>query len=199
MIANPNFGYTNFDNFLYSFLQMFQCVTLEGWTKIMQYVQESFSFYVFPYFFAIVLIGANFLMNLTLAVLKLKYKHMKEVKEKILIKEKFFDLKLLIEYGFYISNIKKNENIFSIEANEFYNETKKKFLLQLKPQIINKNQVSERIFSDNDIIQEKDNVDSLLNMNINLDYINLKELKSMKDITIANEKTIVNFLLLILE
>lgn len=32
---NPNFGATNFDNVFYAFLQIFQTVTLEGWTGTM--------------------------------------------------------------------------------------------------------------------------------------------------------------------
>lgn len=32
---NPNYGATNFDNIFYAFLQIFQTVTLEGWTSTM--------------------------------------------------------------------------------------------------------------------------------------------------------------------
>jgi len=34
-MKNPNFGATNFDNIFYAFLQIFQTVTLEGWTTTM--------------------------------------------------------------------------------------------------------------------------------------------------------------------
>ena len=34
----PNYGITNFDNFLHSMLTVFQCVTLEGWTEILYWV-----------------------------------------------------------------------------------------------------------------------------------------------------------------
>jgi len=30
VIANPNYGATNFDNIMYSYLQVFICVTVEG-------------------------------------------------------------------------------------------------------------------------------------------------------------------------
>lgn len=36
--TNPNFGVTNFDNVMYAFLTVFQCVTLEGWSDIMMMV-----------------------------------------------------------------------------------------------------------------------------------------------------------------
>ena len=39
----PNYGITNFDNFLFSMLTVFQCVTLEGWTEVLYWV--SFFFY----------------------------------------------------------------------------------------------------------------------------------------------------------
>ena len=36
----PNYGITNFDNFAFSMLTVFQCVTLEGWTEILYWVSE---------------------------------------------------------------------------------------------------------------------------------------------------------------
>ena len=45
----PNFGITNFDNFVLAVLTVFQCVTLEGWTEVLywvssQYCQDCLSF-----------------------------------------------------------------------------------------------------------------------------------------------------------
>lgn len=34
----PNFGITNFDNIGFAMLTVFQCVTMEGWTPIMYWV-----------------------------------------------------------------------------------------------------------------------------------------------------------------
>ncbi|CAG9109037.1 unnamed protein product [Plutella xylostella] len=36
----PNFGITNFDNIGYSMLTVFQCITLEGWTDIIEFSKE---------------------------------------------------------------------------------------------------------------------------------------------------------------
>jgi Ion transport protein len=36
---NPNYGFTSFDNILWAWLTIFQCVSLEGWTDTMYYVQ----------------------------------------------------------------------------------------------------------------------------------------------------------------
>ena len=38
----PNYGITNFDNFLHSMLTVFQCITLEGWTEILYWVGAKF-------------------------------------------------------------------------------------------------------------------------------------------------------------
>ena len=37
--SNPNFGLTSFDNILWAWLTIFQCVSLEGWTDVMYYAQ----------------------------------------------------------------------------------------------------------------------------------------------------------------
>ena len=70
---NPNFGVTNFDNILYSLLVVFQSVTLEGWSVIMVDVQKAFNILSLLFFIPLVFIGAFFLLNLTLVVIKSKF------------------------------------------------------------------------------------------------------------------------------
>lgn len=70
---NPDFGTTNFDNIFSSFLQVYIITTLEGWTSIMTNVQRTFSYALCIYFILIVFIGAFFLINLTLAVITIKF------------------------------------------------------------------------------------------------------------------------------
>jgi voltage-dependent calcium channel L type alpha-1D len=66
----PNFGITNFDNFGLSMLTVFQCVTLEGWTDVLYWVQDSMgNTWQFGYFVSMVVLGAFFVMNLILGVL----------------------------------------------------------------------------------------------------------------------------------
>merc|ERR1719397_2155887 len=66
----PNYGITNFDNFLHSMLTVFQCVTLEGWTEILYWVQDtSGAAWPWIYFCSLVLLGAFFIMNLILGTL----------------------------------------------------------------------------------------------------------------------------------
>ena len=35
----PNGGITNFDNFLFAMLTVFQCITMEGWTDVLYWVR----------------------------------------------------------------------------------------------------------------------------------------------------------------
>ena len=37
----PNFGITSFDNIAYAMLTVFQCITMEGWTKVLYYVSRT--------------------------------------------------------------------------------------------------------------------------------------------------------------
>lgn len=53
---------------------VFQVITLEGWTaNIMMYVLQSVATWTIAYFVPIVFVGAFFLLNLTLAVIKSKF------------------------------------------------------------------------------------------------------------------------------
>ena len=44
--VGPNGGITNFDKFFFAMLTVFQCITMEGWTDILYWVQY-FSLYFF--------------------------------------------------------------------------------------------------------------------------------------------------------
>jgi hypothetical protein len=70
---NPNFGATSFDTIFYSLLAIFQSVSLEGWSVIMQQVAMTYTPLSFIFFIPLVFIGAFFLLNLTLAVIKAKF------------------------------------------------------------------------------------------------------------------------------
>jgi len=73
MIANPEYGITNFDTVFSSLLMVFQVVTLEGWSNIMVVLQKTFSPFVVVYFIFLIFIGTFFLLNLTLAVIKTEF------------------------------------------------------------------------------------------------------------------------------
>jgi hypothetical protein len=73
-VSNPFYGVVNFDDIFSSLLVIFQCVTLEGWSEIMIMLQKAFNFFSFLFFIPLVFIGAFFLLNLTLAVIKSRVK-----------------------------------------------------------------------------------------------------------------------------
>lgn len=73
MNANPNYGVTNFDIITYSFLAVFQSVTLEGWSDIQRDMSKAYSPWIFLYFILVVMVGAFFLLNLTLAVINAEF------------------------------------------------------------------------------------------------------------------------------
>ena len=70
---NPNFDVTNFDNIFWALLNVFQCITMEGWSEIMVMYQQAYTPWTFFFFVPMVFIGAFFLLNLTLAVIQTKY------------------------------------------------------------------------------------------------------------------------------
>jgi Ion transport protein len=73
MMKNPDWGITNFDTFGWSFLIVYQICTLEGWSDIMRAIMRTFQSIMAIYFIVIVLIGAFFLLNLLIAIIKVKF------------------------------------------------------------------------------------------------------------------------------
>uniref|UniRef100_A0A914W0Y1 Voltage-dependent L-type calcium channel subunit alpha n=1 Tax=Plectus sambesii TaxID=2011161 RepID=A0A914W0Y1_9BILA len=66
----PNNGITNFDNFGLAMLTVFQCVSLEGWTDVMYWVNDSIGReWPWIYFVTLVILGSFFVLNLVLGVL----------------------------------------------------------------------------------------------------------------------------------
>lgn len=79
---NPNYGVTSFDNIFYGFLTIFQSVTLEGWSVTMVILEKTFNSLAFLFFFPLIFIGSFFLLNLTLAVIKVKFTEIHGEKKK---------------------------------------------------------------------------------------------------------------------
>ncbi|XP_075591517.1 ca[2+]-channel protein alpha[[1]] subunit D isoform X11 [Dermatophagoides farinae] len=66
----PNDGITNFDNFGLAMLTVFQCVTNEGWTDVLYYINDSVgNSWPWIYFISLIILGSFFVMNLVLGVL----------------------------------------------------------------------------------------------------------------------------------
>lgn len=75
---NPQFGTVHFDNIFNSFLMIYVVTTLEGWAIIMMYVMEAMHFILAFFFIFIVFMCAFFLINLTLAVITIKFNESQE-------------------------------------------------------------------------------------------------------------------------
>ena len=72
--STPNDGITSFDNVFKSMLAVFQCITLEGWTDIMYWLQQTgVSPWSSLYFVLLVNIGSFFVLNLVVAVIYIFY------------------------------------------------------------------------------------------------------------------------------
>ena len=60
----PNYGITSFDNIFFAMLTVFQCITMEGWTAILYWVN---CFFLFAY---------NFQINQSLKIIPLFLRQM---------------------------------------------------------------------------------------------------------------------------
>ncbi|XP_074862020.1 voltage-dependent L-type calcium channel subunit alpha-1C isoform X18 [Carettochelys insculpta] len=66
----PKHGITNFDNFAFAMLTVFQCITMEGWTDVLYWMQDAMGFELpWVYFVSLVIFGSFFVLNLVLGVL----------------------------------------------------------------------------------------------------------------------------------
>uniref|UniRef100_A0A7S1XCD4 Voltage-gated ion channel superfamily n=1 Tax=Tetraselmis chuii TaxID=63592 RepID=A0A7S1XCD4_9CHLO len=77
--SNPNYRITNFDHFPAALLTIFQCISLEGWTDVMYAAQDALTGWIWIYFVSLIWFGSFFAVNLTLAVLYLRFKQSQEV------------------------------------------------------------------------------------------------------------------------
>uniref|UniRef100_A0A3Q2Q1X0 Voltage-dependent L-type calcium channel subunit alpha n=1 Tax=Fundulus heteroclitus TaxID=8078 RepID=A0A3Q2Q1X0_FUNHE len=66
----PNGGITNFDNIFFAMLTVFQCITMEGWTDVLYWMNDAIGYDIpWVYFVSLVIFGSFFIINLVLGVL----------------------------------------------------------------------------------------------------------------------------------
>nr|XP_026689963.1 voltage-dependent L-type calcium channel subunit alpha-1D isoform X2 [Ciona intestinalis] len=66
----PANGIINFDTFYFSFITVFQCITMEGWTEVLYYTNDAMGSHLpWMYFVSLIIVGSFFVMNLILGVL----------------------------------------------------------------------------------------------------------------------------------
>jgi hypothetical protein len=81
-IEDLNFGISNFNHLGYAFLTIFQTITLEGWIDITNMYRDVYSpFMVIIYFVLCVVVCSMFVLNLTIAVMLLKYDEFEQQNE----------------------------------------------------------------------------------------------------------------------
>ncbi|KAF1391159.1 hypothetical protein PFLUV_G00039030 [Perca fluviatilis] len=66
----PNQGITHFDNLGFSMLTVYQCITTQGWTDILYWVNDAIGMeWPWIFFTTLILVGSFFVLNLVLGVL----------------------------------------------------------------------------------------------------------------------------------
>ena len=72
-LQNPFNNTLSFDNLLVSMVYVFQIITLEGWSGIMELTQITFGYASFIYFLPLVFIGTYIILNLSTAIIAHKF------------------------------------------------------------------------------------------------------------------------------
>ncbi|XP_076844007.1 sodium channel protein type 4 subunit alpha A [Brachyhypopomus gauderio] len=70
---NPNYGYTNYDNFAWAFLSLFRLMTQDYWENLYQMTLRAAGKAYMTFFIVIIFLGSFYLINLILAVVALAY------------------------------------------------------------------------------------------------------------------------------
>uniref|UniRef100_A0A4W4GAG7 Voltage-dependent L-type calcium channel subunit alpha n=1 Tax=Electrophorus electricus TaxID=8005 RepID=A0A4W4GAG7_ELEEL len=66
----PNSGITHFDNLGFSMLTVYQCITMQGWTDVLYWVNDAIGMeWPWLYFVTLILLGSFFILNMVLGVL----------------------------------------------------------------------------------------------------------------------------------
>ncbi|XP_006869194.1 PREDICTED: sodium channel protein type 11 subunit alpha-like [Chrysochloris asiatica] len=128
---NPDYNYTNFDNFGWSLLAMFRLITQDSWEKLYQQTLRTSGLYSVFFFVLVIFLGSFYLINLTLAVVTMAYEEQNrnviaetEAKEKMfqeaqqLLKE---EKEALVAMGIDRSSLN------SLEASSFSPKKRKLF------------------------------------------------------------------------
>jgi hypothetical protein len=67
--GNPKLGTVSFDNIMIAVLNIFEIITLEGWTDLMYMSRQASNSYSYDFFYLICVIsGTFFVLNLMIAV-----------------------------------------------------------------------------------------------------------------------------------
>ena len=78
-IPELNYGLTNFDNIGFAFLTIFETIIGEGWSTVMNIYSDAYNDIVVKLYFVLcVFICSFFLLNLTIAVMLMRYQELEK-------------------------------------------------------------------------------------------------------------------------
>ncbi|XP_037047741.1 voltage-dependent calcium channel type A subunit alpha-1-like [Bradysia coprophila] len=122
----PNHGITSFDNIVLAMLTVFQCITMEGWTPIMYWMNDAVgSTWNWLYFVPLIVIGSFFMLNLVLGVLSGEFaKEREKVENRMAFLKLRRDQQVEQEFDCYIEWICKAEELI-LNEERTTEETKK--------------------------------------------------------------------------
>ncbi|XP_048524093.1 voltage-dependent calcium channel type A subunit alpha-1 isoform X3 [Dendroctonus ponderosae] len=128
----PNNGITSFDNIGFAMLTVFQCITMEGWTSILYWMNDAVgSYYNWMYFVPLIVLGSFFMLNLVLGVLSGEFA---KEREKVENRQEFLKLRraaqLERELNGYVQWICKAEEV--ILAEERTTEEEKMHIMEAR-------------------------------------------------------------------
>ncbi|XP_060853575.1 voltage-dependent calcium channel type A subunit alpha-1 isoform X4 [Rhopalosiphum padi] len=113
----PNYGITSFDNIGLAMLTVFQCITMEGWTTILYWMNDAYGvLFNWIYFVPLIILGSFFMLNLVLGVLSGEFA---KEREKVENRQTFLKLRrqqqLERELNGYVDWICKAEEVILAE------------------------------------------------------------------------------------
>ncbi|XP_075226266.1 voltage-dependent calcium channel type A subunit alpha-1-like [Lycorma delicatula] len=128
----PNNGITSFDNIGYAMLTVFQCITMEGWTAVLYWMNDAIgSSFNWLYFIPLIVLGSFFMLNLVLGVLSGEFA---KEREKVENRQTFLKLRrqqqLERELNGYVEWICKAEEV--ILAEERTTEEEKMHIIEAR-------------------------------------------------------------------
>ncbi|XP_060526741.1 voltage-dependent calcium channel type A subunit alpha-1 isoform X5 [Cylas formicarius] len=139
----PNNGITSFDNIGFAMLTVFQCITMEGWTAILYWMNDAVgSYYNWMYFVPLIVLGSFFMLNLVLGVLSGEFA---KEREKVENRQEFLKLRraaqLERELNGYVQWICKAEEV--ILAEERTTEEEKMHIMEARRRAAKKNKLKK--------------------------------------------------------
>lgn len=123
---NPNSNLTSFDTFGWSLTQVLIITTLGGWNTILEYVAATEGEVVVLYFMIIVLVGGFFLVNLTLAIIKLNFSNNQSNLDNVEKQVESYDYWQLRDLDIYVPHRAKYTPKYGCEIPVFSRKRTKK-------------------------------------------------------------------------